>query len=329
MASPKVKSKPARKMNAAAPPPAGSGKSKMMLWIGVLVLFVIVAEVKLMNGPKESGVFTVQIASQFSGDDQPCGAFDAYDVVKVGADRLALSDRNRILLFDMKGTYVGGVNQKQAGLPKFNELSNMSADAKGRFYVMDAWNGLIRGFDLSGRPTVKIPVPQAYGPRGVASNGDQFYVADTGTHQIKKLSTDGTLLATIGHQGSDKGAFNNPNAVVVDQQGNIYVSDSDNHRVQELDLQGKFLRKFDVGERVANVAVDSQGRVYASSLEGDYVKVFDKDGKDLGKVTEVGKSDRIHSLKGLTISDEGDLVASSHGKVLILHPVPAVQMPAR
>ena len=329
MASPKTGIKSARKTSAKAQPPASSGKNKMMLWIGVLVLFAVIAEVKMMNGPKESGAFTVQIASQFTGDDQPCGAFDAYDVVKVGADRLALSDRDRILLFDLKGMFVKAVTQKQAGHPKFNELSNMSADTKGHFYVMDAWNSLIRGFDLDGRPTVKMPVPQSYGPRGVAWDNDNFYIADTGTHEIKKLSPDGTLLATIGHQGAEKGAFSNPDAVVVDGQGNIFVADSDNHRVQELDPQGKFLRKFDVGERVANIAVDSQGRVFASSLEGDFVKVFDKDGKDIGKVTEAGKPDRIHSLKGLTLLDNGDIAASSHNKVVILHPVPAGQMPVK
>ncbi len=326
MATSKTKNNPTRKAGAKPLPSSKPNKNKLVMWIGVLVLFVILAEVKMLNGPKESGAYNVQVVTQFDGEDQPCGKFMVADVVKVGSDRLAISDNNRLLIFDLTGKLEGSVNQKEAGLPKFNELSNMGSDDQGHFYVMDAWNGLIRGFDSKGRPTVKIPVPQAYGPRGVAWYNGNFYVADTGTHQIKNISADGTLLAAWGHQGAEKGAFGNPAALTLDRQGNIYVADTDNKRVQVLDPQGKFLRKYDVGERVNNVALDAQGRVYASSLEGDFVKVFDKDGKDLGKLTEVGKPDRIHSLKGLAITDDGNIVAATHDKIFIFRAVPAGQV---
>ncbi len=42
--------------------------------------------------------------------------------------------------------------------------------------------------------------------------------------------------------GTDAGLFNHPRGVAVGPEGNVYVVDSDNHRVQVFDASGTFLR---------------------------------------------------------------------------------------
>lgn len=302
-------------------------KKKFILVLGFLFIAILLAELFVLGTPKDDGPFAVQVVGRFNGTDQPCGTFNAWDLVRADSDHFVVSDQNgkRMLIFDIKGKFLKAVTEKEAGAPPFKEISNMSSDLQGHFYVMDAWNSLIRGFDLKGDPIIQVSVPQSYGPRGVAWNNGTFLVADTGDHKVVKVGTDGSLEATWGHRGSEKGAFSNPVALTVDLQGNVYVADQDNHRVECLDAQGKFIREYKVGAVVANVALDSQGRVYASSTEGGFVKIFDKNGKGLGKLTEAGKTEPIHGLKGIVTTENGDLIASRNDEILILHPLTAGQ----
>ena len=49
---------------------------------------------------------------------------------------------------------------------------------------------------------------------------------------VKIARTDGTLVTTIGEQGSGEGQFFEPYAVAVDNVGRFAVADMLNHRVQ-------------------------------------------------------------------------------------------------
>jgi hypothetical protein len=42
------------------------------------------------------------------------------------------------------------------------------------------------------------------------------------------------VLEIIGGAGSKQGQFNNPWSMALDSRGNLYVADSQNHRVQKL-----------------------------------------------------------------------------------------------
>jgi DNA-binding beta-propeller fold protein YncE len=66
----------------------------------------------------------------------------------------------------------------------------------------------------------------------------------------------------FGRSGSGEGRFGKPFGLVVDKEGNIYVADTKNNRIQKFDPSGKFLLKLGaVGEMEfsspTGVAVDS------------------------------------------------------------------------
>ena len=42
------------------------------------------------------------------------------------------------------------------------------------------------------------------------------------------------VIEVVGHAGAEPGAFANPWAIALDSKGNLYVADSQNHRVQKL-----------------------------------------------------------------------------------------------
>ena len=80
-------------------------------------------------------------------------------------------------------------------------------------------------------------------PYGVAVDGfGTVYVADTGNHSIRKITSGGavTLLAGIpGTSGSANGAnlgamFSNPTGVAVDSTGDVYVADYNNHLIRQI-----------------------------------------------------------------------------------------------
>jgi hypothetical protein len=55
---------------------------------------------------------------------------------------------------------------------------------------------------------------------------------------IIKIGPDGKELGRWGSSGSGPGQFNNPIGIALDGQGNLYVADSQNHRIQKLSTNG-------------------------------------------------------------------------------------------
>ena len=79
-------------------------------------------------------------------------------------------------------------------------------------------------------------------------------------------------MARWGTLGSGPGQFNGPVGIAVDPQGNIFVADVANHRIQELSPSGKFVTQWHtvgsgVGETTEtgfDLALDAGGAVYVS-----------------------------------------------------------------
>lgn len=84
------------------------------------------------------------------------------------------------------------------------------------------------------------------GPRGLALDAaGNLFVADTSNHKIRKVTPQGlvTTLAGNGTPGWADGTggavmFNSPSGVAVDGGGNVFVADTQNHRVRKIDPGG-------------------------------------------------------------------------------------------
>ena len=117
------------------------------------------------------------------------------------------------------------------------------------------------------------------------SVGDSIniYVADTNNNRVQKFSSAGTALGVYGKQGKapEGGSprFLGPTAVAVDVQGNIYVADTFNSRIEKLSPSGAFVWQTPLGGQPRGVAVDAQGNVYATSYYNQQVRKFDSAGK--------------------------------------------------
>jgi hypothetical protein len=64
--------------------------------------------------------------------------------------------------------------------------------------------------------------------------------------RVAKVDKNGKWLASFGSPGNQPGQFNTPHSIAADAQGNIYVADRGNRRIQVLDRDGKFLREIKI-----------------------------------------------------------------------------------
>lgn len=131
-------------------------------------------------------------------------------------------------------------------------------------------------------------------PAGLAIDVENrfLYVADTGNDVIRVFDADNfKLLRTIGVSGknhtlTDPGTFSLPSGVAVDGEGNLYVTDTFNDRIEIFDADGTFISTFGKNgdtasdfERPKGIAIDCDGHIWVADAVQMRVKVFDRDGK--------------------------------------------------
>jgi sugar lactone lactonase YvrE len=136
-------------------------------------------------------------------------------------------------------------------------------------------------------------------PRNIAAAPDgTFLLADSGNSRIIRIDSHGRILHTWGTrtaQGAQlagpleaPGTFNEPWGLAVDPDGNVYVADTWNHRIQKFDQNGSFLTAWGTGGLSVEgtdrfwgprgVAVAGDGKLYVTDTGNRRVAVFDPDG---------------------------------------------------
>jgi DNA-binding beta-propeller fold protein YncE len=64
--------------------------------------------------------------------------------------------------------------------------------------------------------------------------------------RVAKVDKNGNWLMSFGEPGSGPGQLNTPHSIAADAQGNIYVADRGNRRIQVFDGNGKLLRQITI-----------------------------------------------------------------------------------
>ena len=86
----------------------------------------------------------------------------------------------------------------------------------------------------------------------VFENGS-FYVSDGyGNSRIIKFSSEGEYLFEWGVFGENKNEFNIPHGLDLDKNGNVYVADRENNKIQKFDSLGNFIAEWK-NERVGQL----------------------------------------------------------------------------
>jgi sugar lactone lactonase YvrE len=195
---------------------------------------------------------------------------------------------------------------------------DLDAAGIGVVYVADTANHTIRQFlsrppannvnTLAGTPGVPGSADgtgasaQFNLPRGVAVDAAGLvYVADTGNHIVRTITSDGVVNAfagTAGVSGSTDGTgaaarFSSPSGVAVDSVGNVYVADTGNHTIRRITPTGvttTFSGSAGVSGSAngvgsaarflspSGVAVDDAGIVYVADTGNHTIRAIATDG---------------------------------------------------
>jgi tripartite motif-containing protein 71 len=241
----------------------------------------------------------------------------------------------RIQKFDKDGKWLAMFGSRGTGDGQFSQLNEtgegtgpggVAVDGAGSIYVADTWNHRIQKFDKDGKFMVAwggfVNLADAnydsapnrnsafYGPRGIAigpSDGN-VYVTDTGNKRVLVFDPNGKSLRQFGSEvtsqlGQDypynkPGELNEPIGIAVDKDGNVYVADTHNQRIQKFDKDGKPVAQWPLQSPMWNpgpylepfLSVDGAGNVYATAPSGKTVLKFGPDGKVLGQKNSDGKT---------------------------------------
>ncbi len=122
-----------------------------------------------------------------------------------------------------------------------------------------------------------------------------------------------TFITRWGTKGSGNGQFNHPEQIAIDLEGNIFVTDTGNHRIQKFTSEGEFITMW--GSKGSGdgqfyfprgIAVDPDQYIYVTD-SNCYIQKFTSDGKFVAK-WEVHCNQLTtlsHSLEDITIDPSG------------------------
>lgn len=204
------------------------------------------------------------------------------------------ADTSRVQRFTASGDYVSQWSDVGA-FGKLSYARDLDIDGSGNVYVSDGGNRRVAKFAADGAyltrwgqvGTGDDNADFQY-PDGIAVNsaGSEVFVVDQQSQRIKKFDGAGTFLAQSGAHswaGSQAdGAYNYPNDIDIDPvSGDLYVSDSWNHRMQRLTPSFGFVSKF--GQRgrdasefnyQATISFDPNGYLWVADRDNDRVQRF-------------------------------------------------------
>jgi sugar lactone lactonase YvrE len=215
---------------------------------------------------------------------------------------MAVDSKNQLYVVDTKVLAVFIVNTetwnfemiKNGVNARFGIPVGLAIDDSDRLFVSDSKLRHVLVFDAQHKLEGSINEGMA-DPGGMAiDNENRFlYVADAGLDQVLVYDCDPPykLLRRIGtggkkHTLTSPGDFSKPTNVAVDQDGNLYVADTWNDRVEIFDADGNFIRAWGKpGDgpgyfaRPKGIAIDSDGHVWVADSVQDRVQVFTPEGR--------------------------------------------------
>lgn len=228
-----------------------------------------------------------------------------------------VSDTNnkRVQVFDVAGSPLFSFGGKE-GEGEFKFPYGISVDDKGRVFVADLYTGKISIHDAKGKFIANFAekANKITAPAALRIIDKKVYVTDISANKVFVFNMDGKLLLEIGKPGKKNGEFNAPNAVTADEDGNIYVVDTGNQRVQIFDKNGKFVKiingsKDGKGESILvnprGIDIDSRGIMYVVSNLTHLVYGFDKNGEKVFEFGGMGDANgKFYLPNGLYVDQE-------------------------
>jgi sugar lactone lactonase YvrE len=250
----------------------------------------------------------------------------------------------------LAGSIMGFANGKGTAA-KFNYPFGIAVDSSGNIFVTDRENHKIRKITSQGEVSTlagstlgfadgKGTVAKFHFPEGIAlDSSGNIFVTDRDNYKIRKITSQGevsTLAGSIRGFADTKGAaakFYWPSGIVVDNKGNILVTDTINHKIRKITSQGEVstfagsTMGFADGHGTAaqfnypyGIALDNKGNILVTDRNNDKIRKITSQGEvsTLAGSTEGfadghGAAAKFYWPYGIVVDTNGNiLVADTH-----------------
>ena len=223
---------------------------------------------------------------------------------------------------------------------EFGRIFGLAIDDNDQLLVTDGGKHHVLVFDANHKLKSQFGDAVLKDPCGIAIDSENrfIYIADTELDQVLVFDADTyKLLRRIGTTGKQHtlttpGDFSKPTNVAVDQEGNLYVTDTWNDRVEVFDGEGTFIRAFGKNgdgpgdfARPKGIAIDSDGHIWVADAMLCRLQVFTPEGRLLMGMGDFGKKPgQFQALAGLAIDKNNRIFASDQfpGRVEMFRYVP-------
>ena len=262
---------------------------------------------------------------------------------------------------------VVGANDNTGSLAGFRGPSGVVADSSGNLFIADTGNHTIRKVTPAGVVTTFAGLAGTAGstnatgtsarfnsPNGLAiDSSNNIYVADTGNHTIRKVTSGGVVTTVAGLAGisgstnatGTSARFNSPAALAVTSAGILYVADTGNYTIRKIVLStgavttlagaagtsGTTDSATGTSARfglIYGLGVASNGNIFVSDFSGSTIRkivptgtvavsTFAGAANTRGTTNATGTSARFSSPYGLTVDASNNIYVSDYANCLL------------
>src|SRR6202162_5181646 len=212
---------------------------------------------------------------------------------------LAVDSKNNLYVADQKvgAIFIFNTETREVELIKnkthahFVRIIGLAMDDNDRLFVSDPGLRHVLAFDAAHKAE-EVITEGLVSPGSLAIDRENrlLYVSDIELDQVLVYDADTLKLkrkiGTTGHNHvlPSPGDFANPTGLAVDQEGNLYVADTLNNRIEIFDADGKFISAFGKSgdgpgyfARPKGVAIDGDGHIWVADGMQDRVQVFNQE----------------------------------------------------
>lgn len=228
-----------------------------------------------------------------------------------------------VVVVDQKGNFVRSWGKGMYTIPH-----GIRVDPAGNIWTLDANTSMVYKFTPEGKKLLEISVGEIpdksrefCGATDIAfaRNGHLFVSDGYCNGRVIEYDATGKKISQWGKRGTGPGEFNVVHGIAIGPDGNVYVADRENGRLQRFDQKGKFLGEWKYGGQLYNVAFGPDGSLFVSThskgvsldVEFNVVKLDPASGNMLGQFPV-----RSHEL---AVGPDGTILPATRSSQLLMY----------
>jgi DNA-binding beta-propeller fold protein YncE len=191
-------------------------------------------------------------------------------------------------------------------------------DPQGNVWTTDAASSMVYKFSAHGNRLLEIEVGGQPTPCNrfcsttdvaFAPNGNIFIADGYRNARILEYTPQGKKVREWGEAGTGPGQFRLPHSIQISPNGDVYVADRENGRIQRFDLEGRYQGEWSQYGKTFGLKLDGDAIWLSSiprgpnSVPGWLIKLDRRSGKVLGAVDSEGNH-------GMDVLPNGELLSA-------------------